>query len=659
MRFIHRSCFAGFAIAAQGAGGSSHAQVARVVLEPAQVTITAGDSVRLRLSAWTASGTPLATDSAFWAAGPFEVATVATDGWVRTYRRGTARVMARLGGKSVWSEIEIRPKPATSIDLDWDDGMVVVGGRTMVRAVVRDRDREPLTDAPVSFRSPDSLTAHVSAGGVVEGRRPGLARIEVASGGIRRRETFRVVANPVARIQIEGPPRGRTGDVLRFEAHLTGLGGREITDLRPAWSIASAGATVYPDGGFVAERAGAYLVTATVGNRSSSQAVTIAPRLHEQRVELVGSQVYSDIQAAELWAIGDALYVSTVLDRVYVYDLARPAEPRLTDSVMVDARLINDIATTADGTIGVLTREGASSRKNGVVFLDLTDPLHPRILSEYTETVTSGVHSIFIDGRLLYLTDNGHRALRIVDFSDPRSPTEVGRWQIENSVVSQGGSGAGFAREVEVNGRYLHDLQVVDGIAYLAYFKDGLIILDVGNGIRGGTPRAPKLVSQFTYATADYYPPEMIAGTHTMFRFDRYLVVGDEVLPAFSNPWSRDYVRSLGRLHILDVADLTRPQLVAFYEVPDQGSHNVWVEDRIMYVGSFEAGLRVVDLSGELRGDLRKQGREIGGIRTAAPNGFRPNVPMAWGARPHKGMIYVTDMNSGLWVGRLARRAVP
>jgi hypothetical protein len=41
-----------------------------------------------------------------------------------------------------------------------------------------------------------------------------------------------------------------------------------------------------------------------------------------------------------------------------------------------------------DGKIGVLTREGASNRKNGIVFLDLTDPAHPKVLSEYTETVT-------------------------------------------------------------------------------------------------------------------------------------------------------------------------------------------------------------------------------------------------------------------------------
>ena len=51
-------------------------------------------------------------------------------------------------------------------------------------------------------------------------------------------------------------------------------------------------------------------------------------------------------------------------------------------------------------------------------------------------------------------------------------------------------------------------------------------------------------------------------------------------------------------------------------------------------------------------GDLYAQGREIGSIWAASPKGFRPNVPMTWGAQPHKGHVYATDMNSG--VGRQA-----
>jgi hypothetical protein len=288
------------------------------------------------------------------------------------------------------------------------------------------------------------------------------------------------------------------------------------------------------------------------------------------------------------------------------------------------------------------------------VFLDLADPLRPKVLSEYTATVTSGVHSAFIDGHYVYLTDDGSRMMRVIDFSDPTAPREVGQWQIENSHLrTDQASGTTV-------GRYLHDIQVKDGLAYLAYFKDGAVILDVGNGIKGGSPERPVLVSRYTYSTADFYPPDMLAGTHTVFRFRDYLVVGDEVFPQFHNSENRERIKTLGRLHILDVSDIEHPRKVAEYHVPENGSHNVWVENDVMYVGNFEAGVRAVDMSGELRGDLREQGREIGGIWSASPNGYRANLPMTWGAQPHRGMVYATDMNSGLWVGRLRpKRPVP
>ena len=62
----------------------------------------------------------------------------------------------------------------------------------------------------------------------------------------------------------------------------------------------------------------------------------------------------------------------------------------------------------------------------------------------------------------------------------------------------------------------------------------------------------------------------------------------------------------------------------------------------------------MVDVSGELRGDLYRQGREIARLWTGDPKGFRPNSPFTWGAQPHKGLIYFNDINSGIWITRLA-----
>ena len=83
--------------------------------------------------------------------------------------------------------------------------------------------------------------------------------------------------------------------------------------------------------------------------------------------------------------------------------------------------------------------------------------------------------------------------------------------------------------------------------------------------------------------------------------------------------------------------------------MPGAGSHNLWVEGDLLYVGNYNAGLRVVDLSGELMGDLFKQGREIAWFLPADAKGRIPNAPMTWGPQPHKGHVFFTDWNSGLW----------
>jgi hypothetical protein len=94
---------------------------------------------------------------------------------------------------------------------------------------------------------------------------------------------------------------------------------------------------------------------------------------------------------------------------------------------------------------------------------------------------------------------------------------------------------------------------------------------------------------------------------------------------------------------------------VARYEVPEAGPHNYWIdwENEIMYVAHFNAGLRVVDISGELMGDLYRQGREVSKFFSDDGQGFTPNAPFVWGPQPHKGHIFFADFNSGLWAVRL------
>src|SRR5256712_5406284 len=148
--------------------------------------------------------------------------------------------------------------------------------------------------------------------------------------------------------------------------------------------------------------------------------------------------------------------------------------------MLTAARLVKDVMTTEDGKYGVFSREGASNRKNGIVVFDASDACHPKPIAEYTETVSGGVHSAYVSQGHAYITDDATGSMRVIDIRDPSHPKEVARWQAQQTEA----------------GPYLHDIMVKDGLASLAYRNDGLIILDVGNGMKSGSPEKPQLGAQ-------------------------------------------------------------------------------------------------------------------------------------------------------------------
>jgi hypothetical protein len=628
-------------------------QVATIEVTPSRAFATVGQLVEFKAVAKDARGQVVADAQIVVVAAPFDVAFAEPSGKVRALRQGESQILALVGDKVGTATLTVGPKPPARLTLELASGSIVVGGATVASAAAYSEDEELLRSARIQYSSSDANVATVDATGAILGRAAGVATIVAEAGPAKGSATLHVVANPVARLEISGPATARAGDVVRFAARALDARGGAIAEPPVRWSVSGSGAEVYADGGFVAERPGTYLVSAIAGNVSATSSISVAQRVHARRFERVASHVFRDLSVAEHWAIGSVLYVSTLSDRVYTFDITNPASPVLVDSIQVDAHIINDVSTTADGTIGVITREGASSRRNGIVFLDLTDPLHPKVLSEFTQTVTGGVHSAYVDGRYVYLTDDATGSMRVIDFRDAKNPKQVARWETPGvwrattaEAAPEGGSGFSV-------GRMLHDVQVVDGLAYLAYWRDGLVILDVGAGIKGGSPENPQVVSRFSYNVADYYPADRIAGTHTAFRYGKYVFLGDEVFPPMFDLNSRERIETMGIVHVVDVSDLAKPRKVAEYRLQG-GAHNLWVDDDVLYIGAYEGGVRALDVSGELRGDLVAQNREIGAIFTGHSGGFRPNLPMAWGAQPHRGFVFATDINSGVWVMRLS-----
>ncbi|HEY0006588.1 MAG TPA: Ig-like domain-containing protein [Pyrinomonadaceae bacterium] len=637
-------------------GGSALAQqpqtanataVATVEVTPAAPDVSVGQKLKFTATAKDAAGNPLNEKPTAWFAAPFDLARADDDGTVSFFAPGEVLVGALVGGKPGFARFVVKRTPVTRIEIEPLSMPLVVGGTTGLIATARTSEGNPRGDAVINWTSDNPSVATVDAAGVVTGIAPGRATLRAASGSAVGTVTVNVVNSNITSLSIE--PRtatARTGDVVRLKAN---AGGAAANNFSVRWSVGGEGARIDPDGGFVAELPGTYIVTAASGKLEAVASVVVTQRNVEREVKVVGRIPVKDMQAAEEWIFGNYAYMTTVGDRLLVYDISDPASPKLTETVTVDARHVNDVSTTADGKIGVITREGASNRKNGIVFLDTSDLAHPKVVSEYTTTVTGGVHSAFIDSHYVYLTDDATGSLRVIDFQDVRNPKEVARWEVPNQVATVFRTKEGE----EVGGRYLHDLQVKDGLAYLAYWRDGLVILDVGNGMRGGTPEKPQLVSQFRFNHHELYGNGWLAGTHSVFRYKNYVFIGDEVFPPIFDIHSKNRIPVRGIIHVLDVSDITKPRKVAEYPVPEAGAHNMWVENDIMYMGYYTGGGRIVDVSGELRGDLYRQGREIGRLWAGDPAGFRPNLPFTWGAQPHNGLVYFNDMNSGIWIVKL------
>jgi len=538
--------------------------------------------------------------------------------------------------------LEVLPARVVSLELDMPASDMYAGARYLAAATPRS-DLGPREDAVVAWSSSDESVVRMGAGGTMVAGSPGMARVEAVSEGVKAGADVRVVPNPIRRLRVDPLEVSlRTGDVVHFSARALDANGMEVPDAPIEWSVAPVGgtgqvaATVDGDGSFVADEPGQFRVTATVGAMSEVAEVAAAPRPPRRKVTLKAHGVVPPAAGAttDLWVFEgtdgrDYVYTGTMdAATMYAWDVTDPTNPVITDSVKVDGRRQNDVKINADATLAIITSEGASNRRNGFTVLDISDAAHPSIITHFTEGLTGGVHNVWIEGDLVYAVHNGTNAVHIVDISDPVNPVNAGRWQVDNPA------------------RSLHDVMVLDGLAYLSYWDDGLVILDVGAGIKGGTPTEPQLVSQYEYRTQ--HGAESYGNTHHAIRYRNYVFLGDEIFGC-----SECVNGPRGHVHVVDVTDIENPREVATYRVPEAGAHNLWAEDDKLYVAYYQGGLRVVDISGELMGDLYRQGREIGWYMTEDEDGYTPNKTDTWGPQPYKGNIFVSDFSSGLWVVQL------
>ena len=514
-------------------------------------------------------------------------------------------------------------------------------------------------DANVTLSSSNTDVAEVDMLGNLYAKKTGTITLTATVDNVKETVKVKVVKNPVRKINLSASEdQIRTGDVLRFDAKAVNRSGRWVKDAPITFSFTGraeygiglpASAVINTEGKFVAETPGVFTVIAESGGFSARKTVKVVARNVRKKAVKVGHGTVSDVRTSDRWVwpgIGkhkgkDFAVTGTwsANGEAYFWDVTEPEKMHIIDTVTVDARTVNDVKVSENGEVAVITREGASNRKNGFVILDVRDPFNVKITAEYNDDMTGGVHNVFIYDNHVYAVNNG-RKYDVINIEDPANPFRVSRY------------------ELDTPGHGVHDVWVIDGLAYSSNWADGVHIVDVGAVTIDEKDRSKSRYNPFLAMAGQGSPGNPVklgemkdpnGHNHAAFPFisqssDKfYIITGDE----YGNEFGM-----AGGFHFLDFTNPSSPKETAVYQVPEAGSHNHWVHGDTLLASYYQGGLRVVDISGELMGDIYAQGREIAYFNSRDPEGFAPTTNV-WGTMPYKGLIYFSDMNNGLWAIKL------
>ncbi|MDX1674394.1 MAG: hypothetical protein R3314_06260 [Longimicrobiales bacterium] len=424
---------------------------------------------------------------------------------------------------------------------------------------------------------------------------------------------------------MDAPTSVRQGDLVHLSAVVTDAN-EVAVDTAVSWSAVPSGGGLVDGGRLVPYDTGSLRIIATAGTASDTAELLVTSRELAGSFTVVGSGSDGPRITSDLWLHGDHALTGTLPasggsvpgNTLYAWSIAG-TDPVLTDSVQLNATRVNDVKIRADGTLAAASQEHGSGA-HAFTLLDLSDPAHPTVVGVFGDDPALGaygVHNLWIEADHVFAavhTDVGSR-LWVVDVSDPPSPERIA--------------------SVDAGTSSLHDVYVRDGLAFLSHWNSGLVILDVGNGIVGGSPAEPVEVSRL----------QALGGqTHNAWYWPEtgYIFVGEE---DFQGP---------GYMHVVDASDLRNPVEVAEFRVPGDTPHNFWLdEDRgILYMAWYSRGLIAADVTGPLLGRLDRQGRTIASVQYAGQSDgscFGGSTTCTWAPQLHDGFVFVSDLNTGLW----------
>ncbi len=207
---------------------------------------------------------------------------------------------------------------------------------------------------------------------------------------------------------------------------------------------------------------------------------------------------------------------------------------------------------------------------------------------------------------------------------------------------------------------YVHDMFVQehpetgDHLLYVAHWEAGLRIVDISN------PSAPQEVGHFDEKAAQYNNIHYVRPSPTTIDGRHVTVVAPELIISENS----------GFIRVLDTTDPANPELLSMWEAPGDvmnsekllfSPHNLDIDHGRMYIGHYHAGTWVVDIgnasnlaSPETVAYYMPGGDEehdLASVERYTDDAYFNEgiVPNVWGADYDGGVVYVSDISSGLY----------
>jgi hypothetical protein len=473
------------------------------------------------------------------------------------------------------------------------------------------------------------------------GQAAGPQSARATTGGTPVTFTVTALAGPATKLK-KSAGDGQVGNVATALAQPYAVVAQDqynnpVSGVKVAWSVTQGGGSLSGDTSVTAA-SGAATVVHTMGPAAGVQAatataagltgspLTFTSTARASFVTQGGGNNVPERYTSDLWVYGQYAYTGTWGFRnaqgsaLKVWHLDAAGAPTLVDSIVTAGiGTVSDVEVSSDGSLLVFSAENGGN--SGLYLYTLADPAHPTYLANYV--VSTGLHTAtfgYIGGKryIFAAKDPGSPAMMIFEIA-PASATPIT-----------------LTATVPVPANYgHHDTFVRDGIAFVCAWNTGVLIYDVGDGVLGGSPASPQLISSLVTTGGEVHNAWWFHNPVTGEK--KYLFIGQE------GPGSVGSASS-GDIHVVDVSSLASPHEVASYRMTGAGTHNFWMDEarQVLYAAYYNGGVVALDVSGTLSGSLAA--REI--ARTAPGGAGNTYV---WGVMLANGHLYASDMLSGLW----------